>query len=836
MDVARRVREDDCCLGSSTKNSKISREGIIPKALLTIMRMVPLGLSLQNKTIRRTCQRCWLIILVTCGCSLSFFPATSYGQNLFGSQAEALDRCQLEIQDDEKNYPNGTLVQSCTVAQDPQFLYYGYIFTYTAPSGLYDHSFLDFVGWPKSDKPAKNLGEPCNCAGDPINLGTGNEYRDEEDLAFGALGFHRYYNSDTAVASSHIGAHWRHTFDRSLTYLSSSSPETVTVFRPNGVQVNFTLQANQWVGDTDMADQLIEQADASGAPMGWAYVNAATRYHEAYDASGNLISITDTDGMITTLTYSTASTPTNVAPAAGLLLTVTDPRGRALHFTYNGQGNVSSVSQSDGSTLSYAYNAAGNLIKVTYPDSASKQYVYNENALNGGVSQPNSLTGDIDETGARFTSIAYDAQGRATMSRLSTQIELVQINYGSNGGTTVTYPNGIQTRLDVVMPDATVHTSSVSKPCGPNCDQPHAAATYDSRGYLATVTDFKGNVTKTTYDANGLLDQQIDASGTTSQRTMNTTWNTLLRMPLTRVVLGANGSTIGNTQWVYNSIGQTLARCEIDPTNSAASGYTCSNAGAAPAGVRRWVYTYCVAVDTTQCPITGLLLTATGPRTDTTQTTTYSYYMASSGANCGTPGAACYQPGDLHTITDPQGHVTTIASYDADGRATRITDANSINTDMTYTPRGWLASRNVGGAKTSFTYTPYGAVQTVTDPDGVTTTYGYDAAHRLVKIADAQGNYVQYTLDAAGNKTAEQVYDSTGTLHTSLTRTFNTLGQLTKVMDGFNHTIFDASASNSYDTNGNLVQSADGLGIQRQQGYDALNRLVQTIDNYNGSN
>jgi hypothetical protein len=30
--------------------------------------------------------------------------------------------------------------------------------------------------------------------------------------------------------------------------------------------------------------------------------------------------------------------------------------------------------------------------------------------------------------------------------------------------------------------------------------------------------------------------------------------------------------------------------------------------------------------------------------------------------------------------------------------------------------------------------------------------------------------------------------------------------------------------------------SADGLGIQRQQGYDALNHLVQTIGNYNGTN
>jgi YD repeat-containing protein len=32
------------------------------------------------------------------------------------------------------------------------------------------------------------------------------------------------------------------------------------------------------------------------------------------------------------------------------------------------------------------------------------------------------------------------------------------------------------------------------------------------------------------------------------------------------------------------------------------------------------------------------------------------------------------------------------------------------------------------------------------------------------------------------------------------------------------------------------VQSTDGLGIQRQSGYDALSRLMQTIDNDNGTN
>ena len=519
---------------------------------------------------------------------------------------------------------------------------------------------------------------------------------------------------------------------------------------------------------------------------------------------------------------------------AGLLWTVTDPYGRTLAFGYRGLSIVA-VTQPDGGVLSYGYDSSGNLTSVTYPDGKQRQYLYDEAAYSAAGSGQSKLTGVIDESGARFTTIGYQKDGRAISSQEGAGANLNSVSYASSGtAATVTYPLGQQTTATFVAPQGTVVLSATSARCGEQCGQQYQSQTLDANGYPSTTTDFNGNITATTYDSNGLLDQRVDASGTSSQRTTTTTWNTTLRVPLTRTVSNASGILVSSTQWVYNTAGQTLARCDIDPTNSAASGYSCSNTGTVPAGVRRSTYTYCTAVGT-GCPLVGLMLTTTGSRTDLTQTTNYAYYTTSSATNCGTPGAACYQPGDLYQVTDALGHVTTNASYDADGRITRMTDANGVNTDTTYTPRGWVASRTVGAAATSFTYTAYGTVQTVTDPDGITTTYGYDAAHRLNKITDALGNYIQYALDAAGDKTGEQVYDSTGTLHKSLTRTFNTLGQLTTVVDGLSHTVFNASASTSYDANGNLIQSSDALGIQRQLGYDALNRLVQTIGNYNGS-
>ena len=678
---------------------------------------------------------------------------------------------------------------------------------------------------------ADNKGNPL--LGDPINIATGYRYLQDDDyLADLWLTFRRFYNSGP-FAIGEMGPHWRHSFDRALSMLASTS---IQILRPDGKQETFTKANGVWATDSDIPDTLTENDNAQGTATSYTFFVAALREFETYNTAGLLQTIADETGQGVTLTYSTSSTSKSVAPISGLLLSVTDPKGRQLNFNYNSSGQVSKVTLPDGGVLVYTYDSSGNLLTAQYPDGKTRQYVYNESSLTGGTSLPNAMTGIVDEAGIRYESTAYSSSGQATSSSFAGSVGTTQFTYNSDGSATVQYPLGISVNFSIdATPEGLGEISGVSQPCGSQCNQPWKTLTYDTNDYPSLSTDFNGNTTATTYSSAGLLNQQIDASGSTTQRTTNFTWNTTLRVPLTHTVSNADGTVVSNTQWVYNTLGQPLARCDIDPTNSAASGYSCSSTGTVPAGVRRSTYTYCTAVGT-GCPLVGLMLTATGSRTDLTQTTTYSYYTTSNAANCGTPGAACYQAGDLHTVTDPAGHVTTMASYDADGRITRMTDANGVNTDLTYTPRGWLASRTVGGAQTSFGYTPYGAVSSVTDPDGVATSYGYDAAHRLVKITDAQGNYAQYTLDAAGDKTAEQTYDATGAVHKNLSRTFNTLGQLTTVVDGLNHTVFTASATTSYDANGNLVQSTDGLGIQRQLGYDALNRLVQTLDNYNGTN
>src|SRR5262249_47709329 len=136
---------------------------------------------------------------------------------------------------------------------------------------------------------------------------------------------------------------------------------------------------------------------------------------------------------------------------------------------------------------------------------------------------------------------------------------------------------------------------------------------------------------------------------------------------------------------------------------------------------RTWTYTY----DTY-----GRVLTAQGPRTDVNSTTTYTYYTCTTG----------YQCGQLQTVTDPVGNITTYNTYNAHGQPLTITDPKGVVTTLTYDARTRLTSRQVGTELTVFSYYLTGLLKEVTLPDTSYALYTYDSAHRLAQISDGAGN------------------------------------------------------------------------------------------------
>ena len=136
------------------------------------------------------------------------------------------------------------------------------------------------------------------------------------------------------------------------------------------------------------------------------------------------------------------------------------------------------------------------------------------------------------------------------------------------------------------------------------------------------------------------------------------------------------------------------------------------------------------------------MLTSDGPRTDVSDVTTYAYYSCTMGAQCG----------QVQTVTDAAGHVTTYNTYNAHGQPLTITDANGVVTTLAYDTRGRLTSRQVGAETATFSYWPTGLLKQVTLPDSSYLLYSYDAAHRLTQISDGLGNAIDYTLDAMGDR------------------------------------------------------------------------------------
>jgi YD repeat-containing protein len=464
-------------------------------------------------------------------------------------------------------------------------------------------------------------------------------------------------------------------------------------------------------------------------------VNGATEWQvmreddttEIYNAAGLLIQKTLRGGRTLTYTYSTASTPTSVAPQAGLLIIESDAFGHSLSWTYNSSGQMATMTDPSGMPYQYSYDGNGNLTGVSYPDGTSKTYWYNESANTGGANLPNALTGITDQNGVRYATFQYNSAGLAVNTQHAGGVESYTFTYGRvNYSAAVVDPLGT-TRSYTFSPDGLSYDNDTgqTQPAASGTGTVTQAETYDANGNPKSVTDYNGNVTQYVYDLTRNLEtSRTEAYGTAQARTISTTWNATWRQPL--LITEPNRTTA----FTYDNLGNVLTKTITDTTVT-------------PNVTRVWTYTY---------DGYGRMLTAKLPRTDVNSTTTYTYYTCTTG----------YQCGRIQTITDAVGHMTTFNTYNAHGQPLTITDPNGVVTTMTYDLCQRILSRQIGTETTGYSYYPTGLLKQVTLPDSTTLVYTYDAAHRLTTITDGLGNHINYTLDAMGNRTAENAYDPSG--------------------------------------------------------------------------
>ncbi|WP_036254108.1 colicin E5-related ribonuclease [Methylobacter sp. BBA5.1] len=494
---------------------------------------------------------------------------------------------------------------------------------------------------------------------------------------------------------------------------------------------------------------------------GWHYTNGRDGM-ETYGADGRLRTIVNRAGLAQTLAYD----------GTGRLSTVTDPFGRTLQLAYDSQNRISTITDPAGNRYRYDYDSANNLSAVIYPDGNRRQYRYE----NPGW--PLALTGLIDENGVRFASWTYDSNGWAISSEHAGGVEKVSLTYDrANLQTTVMDALGAKRLYSYRTYLGVAHTAFEKQSC-PDCVSATRAMNYDNEGNLISSTDFNGNKTTYQYDlARNLETRRTEAAGKPEARTITTDWHPDFRLP---VKLTEPGRV---TTFDYDDHGNLIRRTENDTGATAAS--------------RNWTFAYNAH---------GQITLADGPRTDVDDSTRYSYD----------------EEGNLATVTDALGHTTRLTAYDRHGHPLKIIDPNGQVTELAYHARGWLLSRTDGDQTTSIDYDDAGQPVHIQLPGGEQLYYTYDAAHRLIAVADNLGNRQDYSLDALGNRLEQQIKDPDGQLARLQKAGLDGFGRLSRILDPYGN-----AASYQYDANGNRTGATDPNGNPSQYRYDGLNRLIK---------
>jgi RHS repeat-associated protein len=673
--------------------------------------------------------------------------------------------------------------------------------------------------WKPSPPPPTKAPGPCGgqtpcqqSSNHPINFGAANKYLVENDyIGAGAypLLLTRYYNSSAGSAApslaNNMGIRWRHTYDRTIQVMPSP-PARVVASRPDGKVYLFTWSGTVWQPDGDVVDRLVRLTDASGNTTGWRYTNSDDET-EAFDAAGQLTSITNRAGLTQTLTYN----------AQGRLQTVSDPFGRTLTFTYDASGRVYTLNAT-GAIFTYTYNTAGMLATVIYPDTKSRTYLYETPTDRFWL-----LVGINDENASRYSTYAYDAAYRPKESGLAGGVDKVTVQYNTLNATsvTVTDARGTARTFTNAYVRGVNKNVALNLPCS-GCEA--ASYGYDANGFFAHKTDFNGNRTNYTHNVRGLEEVRVEGltsagAATAVSRRITTEWHGTYRLPTRiaeplRITTFTYGAATDTNPGNRGSVLTKTIQSTTDATGNAGFGAVLTGSP------RTWTYTYTTS---------GQVWTVNGPRTDVSDLTTYTYYASNATCTATVPGASTTGcRGQLNTISNALAHVTTINEYNAHGQPLKMTDPNGLVTTLAYDVRMRLTSKNVRGQITSYAYNSAGQLQRVTLPGGSYLDHIYDAAHRLKEIKDNVNNRIVYTLDLMGNRTAEDVHDPAGSLAQKRTREFNSLNRLWKDIGAMSQTTVYA-----YDTQGNL-KTIDGpltvVSDVTTNDYDQLNRLIKGTD------
>lgn len=651
----------------------------------------------------------------------------------------------------------------------------------------------------------------------PVVIATGEKYLDEFDFSdpsLGDLALTRIYRSFPNGSSYQMfGNRWFSSFDYApyerseyTVYdprFSKSFPLFITVPMPGGGSRVFKYGGYP----NYIPDGASGAASAAGSlkvendkPM-LMVIGQRVYTYTASTGHRRLLSIEENGTLLQTFEYNP-----NVI---GQLLKVTGANQKSVSFEHT-NSKLTGVTDSDGFKWTYTYDGIGNLVKVSPPYGTAngvREYLY-EDAID------NKLLTGIKIDGVRKTRYSYDAKGRVAWSGLDNNEEFTQFEYSESPlFTNVTDQRGQSIRYDFEpAPNGTNKRAlGVSRALTGSCLATASSMGYDIYGMVNRVTDWNGNVRTMTYDGNYLLQTEVSASNSSQPSTRRDEWNGAHKSKST--YYNAAGTAYRQTWYERTGTGQATnlitAIHDVDLVTSEA---------------RRteYVRTFHPNGLLQQLKVIRRLPTLAGAAT-----ATYSYDTL----------------GNLASVTNAMGHVTTYSLYNGRARPHTQVDANNVTTSYSYDTAGRLFSETVNGVRTtSYTYNGDGQPTKITYPDGQVKSFVYNAGGRLISSSNSQGESITLPLTTADiqaniSSSVSTRMNTTLSGDTQITATAgqfiskvqrDSLGRLWKKLGA------DAKTF-TYDGNGNMLTSTDVANRTTLYEYDAHNRLAKVTSPDQGS-
>jgi RHS repeat-associated protein len=670
--------------------------------------------------------------------------------------------------------------------------------------------------------------------GDPVNPEFGDLDETATDITIPGRGipleFVRTYDSlvaTTATSSGPLGYGW--TFNGLMSLSPPGGGSSVTITQEGGAQVVFDQNGSTYA---PAVPRVIATLSLSGNV--WTFVRDAQDTFTFSASSGQLQSATDLNGYTTTYSYN----------GSGQLSTITDSEHRTLSIGWTG-AHITSVADPNitpNRTVTFEYNDGnGNLTDVIDVNGGHTHYTYNNAHQLTNIYDPNCYAAGSACNGGNGTVNTYDAAGQVKtqqdqLGRTTTFTYSGDPTSASGGTTTVQNPKGNVTvdayqygvRTAETQGSGTAAAATSSWTYDPNTAAPITATNpdgwttnyvVDSSGNVLSAVDPLGRGTSATYNAFNEPLTQTDGDGITMTDTYNADGDvTSVSTPL----IPSSPQQYQLTKYFYSDSTHPGDVTSMEDPNTNTWTYTYDAYGDQmtvkdPLGNVSTTCYNAIGWKTATYPPRAGSITCASPPPTSPYYTTYSYVQTNGQTD---------EFGDVQTVTDPLGHTTQYA-YDADRNLVSETDGDSNTTTYVYDFANEQTQVKRADSPQTTLITNYnldGSVNYQEDGKGnKTLTYGYDSLGRVTSEEDADNNTTTYTLDGAGNVLTAQLPGGSCPSTACITNTYDADNELKTVT--YSDDITPNITNTTYDNDGRRLTITDGTGTTLDV-WDSLGRLT----------